>query len=56
MGLRGIGRRLLSNEVKIDVAGKSKAEVLEEAVCIIDRFCPVMGYEYELDDERNYLS
>ncbi|MBD5476757.1 MAG: hypothetical protein HDR17_12395 [Lachnospiraceae bacterium] len=51
-----MGRRLLPNEVQIDVAGKSKAEVLEEAVCIIDGFCPEMGYEYELDDERNYLS
>lgn len=51
-----MGRRLLPNEVQIDVAGKSKAEVLEEVVCIIDGFCPEMGYEYELDDERNYLS
>ena len=51
-----MGRRLLPNEVQIDVAGRSKAEVLEEAVCIIDGFCPVMEYEYELDDERNYLS
>ena len=34
-----MGRRLLPNEVQIDVAGKSKAEVLEEAVCIIDGVC-----------------
>ena len=51
-----MSRNLLPNEVQIDVAGKSKAEVLEEAVCIIDGFCTEMGYEYELDDERNYLS
>ena len=51
-----MGRRLLPNEVQIDVAGKSKAEVCEEAVCIIDGFCPEMKYEYELDDEQNYLS
>ena len=51
-----MGRKLLPNEVQIDVACKSKAEVLEEAVCIINGFCPEMGYEYELDDERNYLS
>ena len=51
-----MGRRLLPNEVQIVVAGKSRAEVLEEAVCIIDGFCPVVGYEYELNEERNYLS
>ena len=51
-----MGRRLLPNEVQIDVAGKSRAEGLEEAICIIDGFCPEMGYEYELDDERNYSS
>lgn len=51
-----MGRRLLPNAVQLDVAGRSKAGVFEEAVCIIDGFCPEMGYEYKLDDERNYLS
>ena len=51
-----MSRRLLPNEMQIDVAGKSEAEVLEEAVCIIDGVCPVTGYKYELGDERNYLS
>lgn len=51
-----MSRRLLPNEVQIDVAGKSKAEILEEAIYIIDGGCPEMGYEYEVDDERNYLS
>ena len=49
-------RNLLPNEVQIDIAGKSKAEVFNEAIYIIDAFRPIMDYEYELDNERNYLS
>lgn len=49
-------RRLLPNEVQIDVAGKTKEEVLNEAINIIDSFDPKTDYDYELDDEHNYLS
>jgi len=51
-----MGRKLLPNEVRIDVAGKSSEQVLQEAVGIIDRFESLRDYSYELDDERNYLS
>ena len=36
--------------MKIDIAGKSKSEVLDEVFEIMDAFC------LEMDDERNYLS
>lgn len=49
-------RELLPNEVLIDVAGKTKDEVLAEAIKIIDGFVPLTEYEYELPDERNFLS
>ena len=49
-------RRLLPNEIVIDVYGKSKEDVLKEAVKIIDNFTPLIDYIYELDDERNYDS
>ena len=49
-------RRLLPNEVQIDIANKNKDELLEEVIKIIDNFKPVKDYIYELDDEKNYLS
>ena len=49
-------RALLPNEVLIDVAGKTKEEVLAEAVRIIDSFHPARDYDYVLDDEHHYLS
>ena len=51
-----MNRKLLPNEVQIDVAGKTKEEVLLEAIHIIDSFVPETEYAYELDDEKNYLS
>ena len=51
-----IGRALLPNEVMIDVAGKTKEEVLNEVINVIDNFHPLKGYDYKLDDEHNYLS
>lgn len=51
-----MSRKLLPNEVQIDVSGKTKEEVLQEAIGIIDNFVPQTDYEYELDDEKNYLS
>ena len=49
-------RKLLPNEVIIDVFEKSKEDVLREAINIIDNFKPQKDYEYELDDENNYQS
>ena len=49
-------RKLLPNEVMIDVAGKKKEEVLAEAIRIIESFHPLKEYDYESDDERHYLS
>ena len=51
-----MNRNLLPNEVKIDVAGKSKEQLLREVVGIIDGFELLRRYEYVLDDEKNYLS
>lgn len=51
-----MNRKLLPNEVMIDVAGKTKEEVLKEAINIIDNFEPLTVYDYELDDEYNFLS
>lgn len=49
-------RKLLPNEVLIDVFGKSKEDVLNEAINIIDNFTSLLDYDYELDDENNYQS
>ena len=49
-------RRLQPNEVPIDIAGKSKEEVLAEAIGIIDCFQPDKDYRYAPDDERHYVS
>lgn len=51
-----MSRKLLPNEAQIDVAGKTKEEVLKEAIHVIDHFEPLTDYKYELDDEHNYLS
>ena len=51
-----MGRRLLPNEVLIDVAGKTKKDVLSEAIRVIDTFQPLKDYDYELEDEHNFLS
>ena len=49
-------RPLLPNEVMIDVAGKTREEVLAEAIGIIDGFYPAREYTYTPDDEHHYLS
>ena len=49
-------RPLLPNEVLLDVAGKSKEEVLAEAIRVIDSFEPDLDYTYELPDEQLFLS
>ena len=49
-------RPLLPNEVRLDVAGKTKEEVLAESIRRIDSFKPALNYEYHLPPETNYLS
>ena len=49
-------RKLLPNEVVIDTFKKSKADVLNEAINVIDNFTSLLDYDYELDDENNYQS
>ena len=49
-------RPLLPNEVMIDVVGKTKEDVLKEAIEIIDNFTPDTNYTYELPDENLFLS
>ena len=51
-----MNRNLLPNEVKIDVTGKSKEEVLKSVIDIIDHYKPLLDYDYQLDNEHNYLS
>ncbi len=51
-----MSRELLPNEVALDVAGKSKEAVLEEAIRIIDNYESVIDYAYELPDENLFLS
>ncbi len=53
---RIMGRKLLPNEVQIDISGKTAEDVFNEAVEIIDGFKPLKNYDYALDDERNYMS
>ncbi len=49
-------RKLLPNEVMMDVAGKSADEVFQEAVRLIEGHQPMMQYDAVPDDEHNYLS
>jgi len=49
-------REFLPNEIGIDVAGKTKEQVLEEAYALVKDFEPELSYEYELDDINNYFS
>ena len=49
-------RSLLPNEVVIDVAGKTKEDVLAEAISVIDGFQPLREYDYEPGDRHDFLS
>lgn len=49
-------RKLLPNEVQIDIAGKTKEQILEEAINLIDNFVPLQKCEYQLDNSLKYLS
>jgi GTPase SAR1 family protein len=49
-------RKLLPNEIIIDIADKNKDKVLTEVIKHIDNFNPDKNYSYELDDEKKYQS
>lgn len=49
-------RDLLPNEVVLDIAGKSKDEVLKEAIGIIDDFNSKLDYEYDIPDKSLFYS
>lgn len=49
-------RPLMPNEVAIDVAGKSKEEVLKEAIKLIDTTKILFDYEYVDMDKNNFCS
>lgn len=49
-------RKLLPNEVMIDIAGKNKEDVLNEAIRVVDGFKPHKDYDYKLEEEQNFLS
>lgn len=51
-----MNRKLLPNEVLIDVAGKSKEEVLKEAIELIDSYKPLLDYEYEEPNRELFYS
>lgn len=51
-----MGRKLLPNEVILDVAGKTKEEVLREAIELIDNYESLLSYEYELADKKLFYS
>lgn len=51
-----MNRQLLPNEVLIDVGGKSKEEILKEAINIIDNYESLLDYEYELPKKELFYS
>ena len=51
-----MNRDLLPNEVIIDVANKTKEEVLNEAINIIDNYESKIEYEYEIPNKELFYS
>lgn len=51
-----MNRQLLPNEVLIDVAGKTKEEVLNEAIETIDSYKSLLDYDYELPEKELFYS
>ena len=49
-------RKLLPNEIMVDIAGKNKDKVLAEVIKLIDNFKPLKKYVYKMDDKKHYLS
>lgn len=51
-----MNRDLLPNEVLLDVAGKSKEEVLNEAINLIDNYRSKLDYSYIEPDKKLFYS
>ncbi len=51
-----MNRSLLPNEVILDVARKTKEEVLKEAINLIDTYKPLLDYEYKLANKEFFYS
>jgi len=51
-----MNRELLPNEVLIDINGKSKEEILKEAIDLIDNYKSKLDYEYELPKKELFYS
>lgn len=51
-----MNRDLLPNEVLLDVAGKSKDDVLNEAINIIDNYTSKFDYDYIEPDKEQFYS
>ena len=51
-----MNRELLPNEVLLDVANKSKEEVLKEAINIIDNYDCKLDYEYTEPSKESFYS
>lgn len=51
-----MNRQLLPNEVLIDIAGKAKEEVLNEAIKKIDSYESLLDYDYELPKKELFYS
>ena len=51
-----INRELLSNEVLIDIANKTKEEVLLEAINIINSYNSKLEYDYNKPDKKQFYS
>ena len=51
-----MNRELLPNEVLLDVAGKSKEKVLQEAIELIDNYESKIDYEYEEPSKELFYS
>ena len=51
-----MNRDLLPNEVLLDVANKSKEEVLQEAIKLIDSYKSKLDYDYEEPSKELFYS
>ncbi len=51
-----MNRDLLPNEVILDIAGKTKNKVLNEAIKIIDNYNSLLEYDYEMPDRNLFYS
>lgn len=51
-----MSRKLLPNEVLLDIAGKSKEEVLSAAIKLIDNYIPNLDYEYSMPSRSLFYS